>query len=215
MNNAFLVTRPNHDLITTYLFHWTTFVLTVATKKGIKILDLKGKKATSKNFASYIKKHEPKLVFFNGHGTENIITGYNDEILIEANKNEKLLTKKIIYARSCDAANNLGFTCIKNNTSAFIGYRRKYALCYLQSKISKPLNDEVARLFLEPSNLVPISLLKGNTAKNAHRKSQDAMTRNFRFMLSTKASQSQKDASPYLWSNRKYQTLLGSKEAHI
>jgi len=62
---------------------------------------------------------------------------------------------------------------------------------------------------------VPISLLKGNTAKESYRKSQEAMWRKFMFMLSTKASSSQKDAAPYLWANRKYQTLLGNSEAHI
>jgi len=196
-----LITRPNHDLITSYLFHWSKLVIEEAEKKGIKVLDLQGNKATKKTFASYMKKHEATFIFFNGHGSETTITGHNNEILIEIDKNEKILAKKIIYARSCNAANKLGLSCIKHHALAFIGYRRKFAVGYNPSKITNPLKDEIAELFIEPSNLIPISLLKGNAVKKAYEKSQNAMWRNLMFMLSTKASPSQKDAAPYLWIN--------------
>jgi len=215
MTNAILITRPNHDLITTYLFHWSEYVITLANKKGIKVLDLSGKKANETTFTSYIVKNKPTLVFLNGHGNENMITGYDNEPLVTSNKNEGILEGKIVYARSCDAAKNLGGLCIKKNTLAFIGYKKKYAIGYSQSSITKPLSDEVAKLFITPSNLVPMSLLKGNTAKDAYRKSQESMIRNFSFMLSTRASQAQRDAVPYLWINRKYQVFLGDEEARI
>lgn len=214
MTRAILITRPDHDLITTYLFHWSSFVIKEEHRKGIKVLDLRGNKADGKRFSSYITKHEPILVFFNGHGNADAITGYDNEPLIKAGNNEKLLVEKIVYARSCDAASNLGQLCIDNGTLAFIGYRKKFAIGYSPSKTTTPINDPVARLFIEPSNLVPISLLKGNKSQDAYGKSQDAMLRNFRFMLSTRASQSQKDAAPYLWANRKYQVVLGDKESH-
>lgn len=210
---AILITRPNHDLITTYLFHWSNYVIKEAERKSIKVLDLRKNKANSKMFSSYIIKHKPLLVFFNGHGSRNTITGYDNQSLIEANKNEEILAEKIVYARSCDAADNVGQLCIRNGTLTFIGYTRKFAIGYSPSKITTPLSDPVAKLFIEPSNLIPISLLKGNTTNDAYRKSQEAMLRNFRFMLSTRSSQSQKDAAPYLWANRKYQVLLGDEEA--
>lgn len=165
-------------------------------------------------FSSYIVKHEPILIVFNGHGNADIIAGYENEPLLEANKNEKLLINKIVYARSCDAADNLGRLCIKNGTLAFIGYTKKFTIGYTPSKTSIPLHDPVAKLFIEPSNLIPFSLLKGNTTAEAYRKSQEAMFRNFHFMISTKASQNQKDAAPYLWFNRKYQVLLGDQNVH-
>lgn len=215
MNNILLITRPNHDLATNYLSSWSIFVIKDAKKRSFKVLDLKGLKANKKNFTSYIQKHNPVLVFFNGHGSEDAITGYDNKTLVEAGNNEKLLSKKLVYARSCDAANNLGQKCIQKSTRAFIGYKKKYALGYSQSKISRPLTDEVAKLFLEPSNLVPISLLKRNTIEAAYKKSQEAMGRNFRFMLSSRATQTQKDAAPYLWINKKYQTVLGDYQAKL
>ncbi|MCR4324093.1 MAG: hypothetical protein NUV69_00190 [Candidatus Curtissbacteria bacterium] len=215
MDKAILVTRPNHDLITTYLFKWSEYVINVADKKGIKVLDLSSKKANETTLTSYIVKNEPILVFLNGHGNKDVITGYDNKPLISANKNEKLLEGKIVYARSCDAAKNLGQLCIKNNTLAFIGYQRKYAIGYSQSSITNPLRDEVAKLFITPSNLVPISLLKGNSVRESYRKSQDSMARNFSFMLSTRASPAQRDSAPYLWANRKYQVVLGDENTKM
>ncbi|MBI2074365.1 MAG: hypothetical protein HYT83_00835 [Candidatus Levybacteria bacterium] len=215
MSKAILITRPDHDLITTYLFQWSEYVINLAKRKNIKVLDLLGKRANEKIFTSYMVKNEPILVFFNGHGNQDVITGYNNEPLVVANKNEKLLKKKIVYARSCDAAENLGQLCINNNTLAFIGYKKKYTICYSDSSIAHPLQDNIAKLFISPSNLIPMSFLKGNTAKDAYRKSQESMVRNFSYMISTRATSAQKDAAPYLWINRKYQVLLGDPNASM
>lgn len=216
MNKTFLITRPDHDLATNYLFFWSQLVIQEAKRKKIKVLDLKKKKANKKIFISYLLKHQPKLIFFNGHGSAERITGYDNETLIQINDEEiKLLSGKIIYARSCEAGRKLGPALAKKGANSFIGYQRNFFLCYSQKSISQPLKDKIAKLFLEPSNLVPISLLKGNTAQQSYQKSQRAMLRNFRYMLSSKASSSQRDAAPYLWINRKYQVILGKSSAKI
>lgn len=215
MTNAILITRPNYDPITTYLFHWTIFVIKEARQKSTKVLDLKGDKANNKTFTNYMRKHDPALVFFNGHGDANSITGDNEEVLVQTNQNDDILVGKIVYARSCDAGDKLGPSAVAKGTTAFIGYKKKFAVGYTPSKTTRPLADTVAKLFIEPSNLVPISLLKGNKVKDAYRKSQEAMFRNIQFMLSTKATSAQKDGAPYLWVNRKYQVTLGDQEAHI
>jgi hypothetical protein len=215
MNNSILVTRPNHDTLTNYLSYWSKLVIDEAIKHNIKPLDLLGIKATKKNVTSYITKHNPKLLFFNGHGDEDRIGGYDNDIIIEVNQNVELLKDKIVYVRSCDVAANLGKVSIQKGTLAFIGYTKKYTLCTSTSSQSRPMQDIVAQLFLLPSNLIPISLIKGNSAREAYQKSQNSLIRNIRFMLSTKASQEQKDALPYLWSNRKYQVLLGNGNACI
>lgn len=213
LSDALLITRPNHDLGTNYLFFWSESV--IKNSHGFKVLDLKKEKANRRDFTSYIKKHEPKLIFFNGHGTQDTIAGHNDKILIKLGENEQLLKGKIVYVRSCDAAKNLGLQCVLRRTISFIGYREKYTLGYSDSCITRPLTDKVAKLFLEPSNLVPITLLKGNSVEKAYRKSQNAMLKNLRFMVSGKASDAQKDAAPYLWANRRCQTVIGSYQAKL
>jgi len=215
MHKVFLITRPNHDLITNYLFRWSFPVVNEAAGRNFQVLDLKEKKATRENLESYINKNEPALVFFNGHGSSKVICGYDDEVLVEADKNEGLLSDTVVYARICRAAECLGSRCVQAGTVAFVGYNRDYFLGYSQSRITRPLEDGVAKLFLEPSNLVPTSLLKGNTVEESFSKSQEAMRRNIRFMNSGSALSSQKDAAPYLWRNVKSQTVHGNQKANL
>lgn len=215
MNKTILVTRPDHDLITTYFSHWSEIVISVASRKSFKVLDLFSKKANKKNLISYIQKNDPGLIFFNGHGSSSVMTGYDNEPILEINKDESLTDNKIVYARSCDVALFLGKSCVKKKAKAFIGYIKKYALVCSYDSLAFPMKDNIAKLFLEPSNLIPISLLKGNTVGDAYRKSQESMSRNFIFMLSTKATSGQRDAAPYLWYNRKYQKALGDSSATL
>lgn len=214
MSNCVLITRPDHDLATNYLCLWTEDIVRLSNKKR-KTLDLKSKKATAKNFKSYIEKHHPEFLFINGHGNEHEITGYNNEILVKAGQNEYLLANKIIYARSCSAACGLGEIVSKKYAATFIGYRKSYILGRNPSKLFRPLEDEVAKLFIEPSNLVSISIIKGQTAKEAYRKSQEAMTKNFFFMLSSNATSNQKDSAVYLWANKRNQVFLGNENAQL
>lgn len=208
-NKAILVTRPNHDLVTTYISAWAKYVLIESGKKRITKLDLAGKKANRNDFESYIQRNQPKLIFLNGHGSKDYIRGFDNEILLSF-KNIYLLEGKIIYARSCDAAIRLGSKIVKSGALCFIGYKQGFVVGYSEEHWSRPLQDAIAKLFLEPSNLVPMSFLKGNSAANAYRKSQNASFKNFSFALSTKASPLEKDTAPYLWHNRKYQVLLGN-----
>jgi hypothetical protein len=154
-------------------------------------------------------------LFINGHGNEIEIAGYDDETLVKVGLNEYLLQNKIIYARSCDAASVLGDMVSKKYATTFIGYKKSYVLGRNPSKASHPLTDEVARLFTEPSNLVAISIIKGNTAGDAYNKSQQQMMKNFFFMLSSSATSNQRDAAVYLWANRKNQVVFGDKEAKL
>jgi len=214
MSYCVLITRPNHDLATEYLCLWTEGVVNLSNAKG-KTLDLKGKKATAENFRSYIEKHQPKFLFINGHGNELEIAGYDDETLVKVGENEYLLANKIIYARSCDAARVLGEKVSIKQSTTFIGYKKSYILGRNPSKAAHPLRDEVARLFLEPSNLISISIIKGRTVKEAYRKSQEEMMKNFFFMLSSNATSNQRDAAAYLWANRRNQIALGDQNAKL
>lgn len=214
-HKSILITRPNHDLITTYLYYWSQLIIKEAKNKNIQIFDLAGKKANNNLLTSYIKKHNPNLIHFNGHGDSSLITGYDNGILIEANKNDKLLSQKIIYALSCDSAKILGYSSVKNGALVFIGYKRKYILAYDVKSYTRPLKDKLARLFLEASNLITISILKGNTAGNSYQKSQDSMRRNFLYMISTKATALERDAASFLWTNKKSQTLIGDENSRL
>ncbi|PIS09030.1 hypothetical protein COT75_03635 [Candidatus Beckwithbacteria bacterium CG10_big_fil_rev_8_21_14_0_10_34_10] len=213
MDKTILITRPNHDLPTKYLYFWCQPVIKTARKSKLKLIDLSKKKANYKNFLKSVG--QSNFVFFNGHGSKTMITGFDNEPLIEADNNENLLKDKLIYGRSCQAGAVLGKSLVKAKALVFIGYKQDFFLCYSRSKIKKPLKDKLAGLFLQPSNLIPQTIIKGQTSSQSYQNSQGAMKKNLSFMLSSKATKTQKDAAPYLWSNINCQVLIGDNKAKL
>ena len=178
MNKSLLITRPNHDNTTNYLYYWSVSVVDEAKKKGFDVYDLFGKKADKENKAQFVNK-------------------------------------SIIYARSCDAGSVLGRELVKEGAMAFIGYVRKFIFAYTSSKITKPLQDSLAGLFLEPSNLVVTTIIKGHSVLVADQRSKASMLANFRKMISTSAAYEEKFAARWLWGNIKNQVVLGGSGASL
>ena len=86
-----LVTRPEHDDTTQYLSYWSKKAVEPAASRGVALLDLTRERATKKEVTSMIEKLAPGLIIFNGHGSDDCVTGYKNEELITAGKNETLL----------------------------------------------------------------------------------------------------------------------------
>ncbi|MDO8618314.1 MAG: hypothetical protein Q7R49_00030 [Candidatus Daviesbacteria bacterium] len=215
MGKGTLITRPNHDLATTYLFYWSKPLVEIAKNEGIQILDLAQKKASLGTLSSYIENRKPRFIFLNGHGGPDYVCGYDDEVIVNLDNCKELLNGTIVYARSCESGLLLGPECIKTGTLAFIGYSRKFIVGYLEEKQTRPLNDNVAKLFLEPSNLIALYIMRGNSVKIACEKARSLMIRNFTYMLSRSASSDEKDAAVYLWSNIKHLVTWGNTEAKV
>jgi len=160
MTKKILVTRPKHDITTHYLFYWAYKVIELAKARGMSVLDLHKKRANRKEVTSMLEKQSPSLVFFNGHGDDSLIAGHDNEVLIQAGANENLLKHKLVYALACRSGSVLGPKSVESGCRAYIGYEKDFVFVTDKEKTSRPLEDETARLFLEPSNQVVISLLK-------------------------------------------------------
>lgn len=208
MTDGILITRSSHDLPNMYLSYWCEPLIERVKKSDIPVLDLVHKKASPNNLLSYITKRKPAVIFLNGHGGPDFICGYEDVVLIDRKNCENLLKGKMVYARSCQAGAILGPYCVKKGAKAFIGYSRNYSVGYSEEKRTRPLSDNIARLFLEPSNLIPQSLIFGNSPSEAYKISQKEMRKNLQYMLSSKATMDERDAAPYLWNNIKYQVVI-------
>jgi len=211
----FLITRPNHDTVTSYLFHWSKKILDFASKNSISFLDITGDNVNKKNVESYFKKQNPKLVFFNGHGDDNCIGGFKDEPLIESGKNEHLLKDRIVYSLSCNSAKVLGRESIKKGTETFIGYEDSFMFYTDSERETTPLKDKIASSFLQPSNELSISLLKNKTAEEASIKSKDAFKKETRkFLASNSIEGGEMIIMALLW-NMENQIVLGNKQARF
>lgn len=185
-----LITRPRYDRETHYLYYWTESLVGDAENRGWKVFNLEKSKATQKNVESYLKKHNPDVVVFNGHGNAVCVVGQNDEILIESGKNTNLLSGKVVYMRACDAGKILGPDTIKKGAQNFIGYKELFRFWNQPEATTKPLNDDYAKPFFECSNQIIYSLIKGRTAQEAHNDSVDMYKKTLSKLLTSESPNS-------------------------
>lgn len=211
-----LITRPNHDITTNYLYYWAGQVIDEARERAsFNVTDLKGKRVKKDIFTGIVKKINPTFIFLNGHGNSKCITGYDDEVIIESTANENLLTKRITYALSCSSASVLGRESVKKGAKSYIGYDDEFIFMFDESKISKPLNDKTAKQFIKPSNQIASSLIKGNTVGDAYKKSQKLFKQTITTLLSSESPQDDIGQLPYLLWDMKHQVCLGDLKAKL
>lgn len=214
MKKGIIITLPRHDDETEYISKFSEVIIKEATDKSIIVKSINDKDANKRNFEKIVKKLDYKMIVFNGHGTEKCIQGYKNEILVESGVNEDIIADKIIYARVCNAASVLGRTCTKDNNGCFIGYELPFMFYIDTRNTFNPLNDSTSRLFLEPSNLVPISIIKGNTTKEAHENSKKAILKNINKLLRNKDKESYFIAEA-MWNNYIGQVIFGDELATL
>ena len=196
--NSLLVTRPNYDITTRIISAFAEEVLEFANSKGTKVFDLANTDANKAKFESMIKKHNPRMVFINGHGSETLVTGQDQEVLLEVGINEGIMKDKIIYALSCRAASILGPESVKAGAKAYIGYKDDFIFQYSVEKMSRPKEDKTAAIFIKPSNQIVISLLKGHTAMEAKENGREYIIRNIKELISSKTPQESSVTLRYL-----------------
>ncbi len=215
MNKGIIITLPRYEYVVDYLTVSSKSIIQEANKKGIKVKELKDKNANRKEFESLIKSLDYKMVVFNGHGSEDTISGHGGELIIQAGVNDSLLKGRIIYARSCLAGSILGKVCMKNDKEGcFIGYTLPFMFYIDDEWRSNPHKDNVAPIFLEPSNLVPISLIKGNTSLQAHEKSKKQTLKTIKKVLRSETKEAFLFAEK-LWNNYIGQAIYGNKDAKL
>lgn len=212
---SLLITRPDHDPTTRYFSGWSEKVLKVAKDKHQKIIDLRGDKATKREFEGRIAKLNPSLVMLNGHGSTTAIGGQDNEVLIEAGENEHMLHSRITYAVSCSCGKELGPEAVKRGDGAFIGYDDEFTFTSSRKYISKPQEDKRAKPFMDASNHVAISLLKGHKASDASKRSKEMFEKSYKEMLSSDADPNALQDARLLWWNMSHQVCLGNGEARM
>lgn len=202
---SLLITRPRHDRVTHYFFHWSGDIINVARRRKIAVYDLARQKARRNFVESYLRGQAPSIAIFNGHGDDASIGGHNNEILIALNDNESLLNGKDVFMRACGAGKTLGPSIIQNGARSFIGYKDSFVFLSNIDKFNRPLEDEIAKPFMECSNQVGIALVKGHNAGEAHASSLKMQVKVISEKLSSRASDT--FLVPFLVWNLRHQVL--------
>lgn len=213
MKKGLIITLPRYDIVTEYLSQFSKPIIEEAENNNIPCKQLKYKEVNKENFEGITRSIGYKLLVLNGHGTTQAINGHDNESIIKEGVNEEILKEKITYARACDAAASLGKNAMQNNNEGcFIGYNLPFEFYHDITWEGNPTRDTVASLFLEPSNIIPISILNGKTTEDAHLSSKKAILKNINKVLRKKDTESFAIAES-LWNNYEGQVLLGNGSA--
>lgn len=207
------MTRPNHEIRVTYLFHWGKEILNFAKKRNINFSDFKDGKANKKDVEKYLRKQNPRMIVFNGHGNATMICGHEDEPLIISNENEDLLSSKIAYAIACDAAKKLGKDAVKKGCDAFIGYEGPFGFVRDASRECNPSKDKFAKPFKQVSNVIVTSLLKGSSVKESVEKSKRLTSELIKEYSTSDAESGHKDVRFWLFWDKFFLKFIGNPMA--
>ena len=198
-----LVSNPEFDNITRYLKIWSEKLIEQQSKKDHNFFQLNNKRANRKTLTGFLSKKSIDLVLLNGHGAPDCIGGYNNEILLDAN-NIQLLKGKVVHALSCNTAAKLGPLAMGVGAKGYVGYDQKFVLISNPHKISNPLNDTTANLFLKPAFTAPKALLNGKTADEAVALAIDAYKESIRIALNSDIQSDDDKCASYLFWNMQH-----------
>lgn len=217
MSRIILVSNASHDTPTEYLDSWFSKIVEMAKQQpDTRLFELKKEKANRKELADLIEKENPQLVIFNGHGNDELITGFNQDILVRCDDNETILKDKIVHSMACESAKKLGQKCITIGTRSFIGYKEKFNLVHLNKKTElEQLNDPVARFFLEPAYEAVIALVEGKTTGDAYTRSQNMYRENLTILLTSTNTSYNTALASRLYHNFQHQVCLGDQVAYF
>ena len=213
--STLLITLPQHDQTMRYISTWAKSVVSEAEQRNIGVFGLHGPRASRKEVESMLMKHKPSLVFLNGHGNVGAVTGHDDKPIVEVGENEHVLEKTITYALACSSAKILGKESVRCGARAYLGYQKDFIFLYTEQKRTRPDTDHLARLFLDPSNQIVISLLKNHTVHESLVKGKICFSRNMQKMLTSQTSQEDTAALRYLYWNMSNLVYHGDGTAKI
>lgn len=178
-----LIANPEVDPLTRYLSVWSE-KLKKDCKNAKDAFHLKGKRANRRQIESILSKKSVDVVLLNGHGSSKSIHGENNESLIDED-NVELLVNKSVHALSCSTAKVLGPLAMKKGAKCYIGYDEEFVAFLQDDKISNPVKDDTAALFLDPAFIPPKALVNGKTPEEAVRLAQNEYNRSIRKALTS------------------------------
>ena len=170
MSQTIFVGRCECDAHLKFPFNWANFIIEEAEKLELDIIKLEKENYTEEKTKRHIRKFNPFFIFLNGHGKVWCSMGYNKESIIIANKNDFLLKNKIVYILSCYTAQYLGQVAYEKGCKAYIGHKDIFSFTYMDE--NDPINDKIAKIFMDASNQIPLTILNGGTPEEAYKNSQ-------------------------------------------
>jgi len=207
------MTLPRWDDVTEYLSAFSKNIINKCKENQILITPLENENVTKKQFQSSIRKNT-KMLILNGHGSPDCIRGHKDEKIISLGLNDNLLNGRITYARSCWSFSKLSQICLNKKAGCFIGYILPFQFIVQERWAINPIKDNIAKIFFDTSNLVPLGLIKGNTAGESNENSKRSMLKAMNKILK-EGEAGNKAIFRALWNNYDSQKIAGNKDLRL
>lgn len=167
MVKQFLITRPQHDKHTAYLYSFSKAIVSMVKENPeIRLNELEGSKANRKNLESSLSTSERTLAFLNGHGNQEVVFGHIDKPILDKD-NVNLTNDKIVYALACDSLVKLGKLAVEKGAKAYIGYKDEFMWVGDPSKSAIPDKDKNSKPFRRACHILISSLVSGIPAEKA------------------------------------------------
>lgn len=210
-----LFSRPSDDVTLSYLHCYSKELVKLSESKGHITLNREHFEANKKSVVALIQQKNPHLIMFNGHGAPEVVCGHKQEIIVSSSENAGILKNAITYALSCSAAAILGRKAVEEGAICFIGYESDFALGKDPDSEASPRHDKIAKLFLEPSNILMETLIKGNTVREAIKRAKNKMGEYIWYLNTTKEFPDAVYYAPFLFGNYLGLVAHGNEEANI
>lgn len=173
MVKQFLITRPQYDKETSYLYSFSKAIVQIVKEnKDIHLNELENTKVNRKNVESALLTKNLTLVFFNGHGDHETVFGHKDQPILDKN-NIRLTKDKIIYALACDSLVTLGPLSVKEGAKAYIGYKDKFMWIGDPTKSAVPDKDKNSAPFRRVCHNLIDNLIKGISVEKTIKKTKE------------------------------------------
>lgn len=150
-------------------------------------------------------------MLLNGHGSKQVVTGQDGEVIVAAGDNSNILQGLITYAVSCDSAAVLGQEVGAYSSTAYIGYLDEFVILQSRDHLSQPIDDPLARPFMEFSNQIVLNLLKGRTSKESVDHTKQVGIASINRLLTSASDPDAQAAARYLWWDVKHLACLGDQ----
>ncbi|MBU2576327.1 MAG: hypothetical protein KKF50_01260 [Nanoarchaeota archaeon] len=212
MKRGMIISCPDYDDVTKAFLDFSQEIKDLAKHKSLLLKELNGENANAIEFGKVLSKLDYSFVCINGHGDEKSVAGNKSEIILSEEINLKEYGKRICYCRSCESGKILGAKLTENGGS-FIGYSQPFEFYIDEKNIANPLRDRTASLFLSPSNIIPMTLIKGKTVNEANERGKMAILKSIKKVINEENADLM--IAVALWKNYNSQIVHGKKDITI
>ncbi len=203
----YILCRTSDDPVLKYIYEWA---IPPIRQINDLFIDVRDTKYNKKNVTKLLKRDDYKIIWFQGgHGGYDRITGYQKEPIIVALDNDYLLkNKEFVYALSCKTARVLGVSAFQQGCKFYLGYLEKFVFVNLVGYENRPLQDPIAKPFMEASNTVIVTYMKTRDAIQSYKKSQEVFNYYINKYMFTKEEKTY-HLVPFLSWDKRNQVLVG------